>query len=318
MAEEGAGGRGARVLRLQRIVQRPDRRREVQDRPRRVPEASALPGFLGQGRAARRAVLAGRQREAPGPQLPGPGRQQRQPGDLRRGHRRGGAGERRAVRGPLRPVPLVVSGRRETGAFPDGERLSADRGGEQGARAVPLQGALRRGRAIQGLREAPRLDQREELGVAFAVPDRRRLQRVRRPFGAGVPAGQRRVRLRPERSGTLCLQLQDDAAGDGGARHDDGEPRQARVGRGEGRRHRDRRQQPAEGRTGRDEQAGRERGRFLQVHRRRGVHLEDDGPLRHEGVALRERGAVPRAGQPLADGMGHQGPALGGGLAELS
>ena len=78
-----------------------------------------------------------------------------------------------------------------------------------------------------------------------------------------------------------------------------------------------RRQQHAAVHPGQDQQARHGAQRQARVPRRRGGDQEDDRRQGDEGQPVRLREGVPRAGQPGADGVRHQGPAVGRRLADL-
>ena len=149
--------------------------------------------------------------------------------------------------------------------------------------------------------------------MAFALPHDRRLQRLWRTF---PPEFQGEA---AERHGnSRRLQQPGDAARDATARCHDGESRCAHLGRGAGRRPRSQRRQPAAAGDRRHRSARRPPGPAAYLSERRGGDRQNDGARGHEGEPFRRRKDVSRAREPGANGVGHERPALGLGVAQLS
>ena len=76
--------------------------------------------------------------------------------------------------------------------------------------------------------------------------------------------------------------------------------------------------QSADGDKVKSNHPGPKEDKIVSVSGRRGSHQENEGASGDESESVRQRGAIPGTGQTGADGVGHQGTALGGGVAELS
>ena len=93
------------------------------------------------------------------------------------------------------------------------------------------------------------------------------------------------------------------------------QPRQGRVGGRTRKRRSGRRLESSRLHPGDLEQAGTASRRKTHLSERRGRDRQDDRPQGNEGQSVRLRGAIPRAGEPRANGVRHPGPAVGRRLA---
>ncbi len=251
MADAHAGGRGLRVLRLQRVLAGKEG----------LPKFKAdLEQFIKHtlsqkynGKSAPRLVLFSpiAQEEPKGRDLPDPTAKNERIKLYTERDGRGRQGQRRLLRRSVHPRPDLHERHlgRARGYTINGIHLNPTGNNDCSPTIICRPASRTNAVDLEEAGEAPQGRPRQEFLLVQPLPDRRRLLDLRRP-------GRSRVRRRPD-------QPRGRPARDGSPRRDDGQPRQEDLGRGAGQGLHGRRQQharrssrssptsPAPGRTGR-------------------------------------------------------------------